>query len=190
MEPNLPQLIEQAYANGQRLVEGVKPAQHEQATCCDDWNVHELLNHMVGGATMFGHVARSGAMPNMPSGTRTDFVGTDPAASFAKAATECCAAWREREDMDAVVRMPFGELPARDAARISLLEATIHAWDLAQATGQPHGISDDLAEATLAVARGFVSDQAREAGAFKPVVDVPADAPAADRLAGFLGRQP
>jgi hypothetical protein len=59
--------------------------------------------------------------------------------------------------------------------------------DLAQATGQPADLPDDLAERSLAFARTQLTEQARP-GRFGPAQSVAEQAPAIERLAAFLGR--
>jgi uncharacterized protein (TIGR03086 family) len=74
---------------------------------------------------------------------------------------------------------------------VRIVELLGHGWDLARATGQPAGYPDGLVERTLAQARHGLADRPDGPGApFAAEVPVPAGAPAIDRLAGFLGRQP
>jgi uncharacterized protein (TIGR03086 family) len=65
----------------------------------------------------------------------------------------------------------------------------VHAWDLAKATGQDTDFAPDHCEAALAMSRHRMANMDRANMPFKDEAPVPADAPAADRLAGFLGRQ-
>jgi hypothetical protein len=60
---------------------------------------------------------------------------------------------------------------------------------LARATGQRGDFPDDVAERTLARSKRRLVTRPEGPGApFAAEVPVPADAPAVDRLAGFLGR--
>lgn len=62
-----------------------------------------------------------------------------------------------------------------------------HGWDLAQATGQPAGLPDDLAEQSLAFVRTQLTEQARP-GRFGPAQIATEQASAIERLVAFLGR--
>jgi len=69
------------------------------------------------------------------------------------------------------------------------VENLVHGWDLARATGQPGWIPDDVAGRALAWSREQLTSRPEGPGApFAAEVPVPPDAPAVDRLAGFLGR--
>src|SRR5262249_8682866 len=48
---------------------------------------------------------------------------------------------------------PHAPLPAATAAGAAALDAGVHAWDIAAATGQPSPLDDDLAAQLLPVAR-------------------------------------
>jgi uncharacterized protein (TIGR03086 family) len=71
-----------------------------------------------------------------------------------------------------------------------VVDLLTHGWDLARATGQPADFPEDVAERALAGARRALMSRPQGPGApFAAEVPVPADAPAVDRLAGFLGRE-
>jgi uncharacterized protein (TIGR03086 family) len=65
----------------------------------------------------------------------------------------------------------------------------VHSWDIARALGLDAAFDETLTEAMLALHRQTISDELR-AAFFAPIVPVPDDAPALDRLVGFLGRKP
>jgi uncharacterized protein (TIGR03086 family) len=69
-------------------------------------------------------------------------------------------------------------------------ELLIHGWDLARATGQPADLPEDLAEGALSMWRTRLADRPREGMPFAAPQPVADDAPAIDRLAAYLGRQP
>ena len=82
---------------------------------------------------------------------------------------------------------PVGVATGRDRLQVRLYDLLAHGWDLAQATGQPVELPNDLAEQSLAFARVQLSTQPRT-GRFEPAQPISDDAPAIDRLAAFLGR--
>lgn len=180
-------LLEKALGNNERLIAGLSAEQMERETPCSDWNVRELVNHMVGGAHMFGAAASRKAMTGEPP---ADLLGSDAVAAWRAAAAANLDGWRSPGAMEGTVTLPFGEIPAQAAAGINLLEACIHGWDLARASGQSFEADPDLVEAVMAVSSHLVTDESRQGGAFGPEVPVPAEAPAIERLVGFLGRKP
>ncbi len=68
-----------------------------------------------------------------------------------------------------------------------LYDLLAHGWDLAQATGQPVELPNDLAEQALAFARVQLSTQPRT-GRFDAAQTISDEAPAIDRVVAFLGR--
>ena len=74
---------------------------------------------------------------------------------------------------------------------MTLMEYLTHGWDLAVATGQRVPFTETEAETTLRRADGMLPSEYRGAGMpFGDVVPVPDDAPAVDRLVGYMGRDP
>ena len=99
------------------------------------------------------------------------------------------AAWLEPSAYDGTTMAGPVEMPAEVAALVALDEVTVHAWDLAVATGQHYAADPAAVEAC----HGFVSswtDAPRDGSLYGPEVDVPADAPTLDLLLGATGRDP
>ncbi|GAA3838635.1 hypothetical protein GCM10022226_71160 [Sphaerisporangium flaviroseum] len=69
--------------------------------------------------------------------------------------------------------LPHGDLPTPVAAVMCALDAAVHAWDIAIATGQPSPLDDELAGHLLAAAQGIV-EPLRQWGAYAPVVEAEA----------------
>ena len=72
---------------------------------------------------------------------------------------------------------------------LRIVEALVHGWDLARATGQPAEFPDDLPERELTFTRGKLADLPPDGRPFAPPRPVADDAPAIDRLAACLGRR-
>ena len=65
----------------------------------------------------------------------------------------------------------------------------MHSWDLARAGDQDPCLDEDQAAMMLAGMRP-IEAMLRDSGQYGPAVPVPDDAPAVDRLMGFVGRDP
>lgn len=65
----------------------------------------------------------------------------------------------------------------------------MHTWDLARATGQDDTLDASRCEAMLAGITAM-EEALRASGQYGTPVPVPDDAPAQDRLVGFIGRDP
>ncbi|PSR63783.1 TIGR03086 family protein, partial [Nocardia sp. MDA0666] len=82
-----------------------------------------------------------------------------------------------------------GALPTPVAAVMAALDAAVHAWDIAIATGRPSPLTDILATHLLTAATDLI-EPLRQWGAYAAVLDAePGDAPA-DTLLRYLGRNP
>jgi uncharacterized protein (TIGR03086 family) len=175
-------------ANGVFLevLRNVRPEQMSLPTPDDEWDVRDLINHVVLGNIWAAENVKTGNAPR-PSG---DVIGTGEAVEAYTASAEAMmAAFEEPGALGRMVAMPFGEMPAAGLAGFRFVDLIVHAWDLAKATGQETDLAPDLFEAALATSRQRMTGMDRTNMPFKEEVTVPADAPAADRLAGFLGRQ-
>ena len=177
--------LHEAFANTGRLVDGVSPDQWDAATPCTAWDLRALVNHLTWVVEMFGAAAKGDGPPHERG---SDVLGDDPAGAFHRAADTAIGAWRSRGTAGAL-RIPIGELPAQVALGINMTDVYVHGWDVARATGQDAKLDDRICAELLAFLPAAVPPGARER-AFGPIVDVPADAPASDRLLAYCGRVP
>jgi len=170
------------------VVRDVRADQLGRPTPCSEWNVQALMNHLIGSCRRF--VARAedrapGALePANPASCE------ETIEQLTTGVNAAAAAWRLPGALERTVQSPFGEVNGQFMANITLTEIVIHGWDLAKATGQQLPIDQALVEEMLAETKPNFPPQARQSGAFGPMVTPPANAPATDQLAAFLGRQP
>ncbi len=84
----------------------------------------------------------------------------------------------------------LGTQPLAEAVdRFWTTDVLLHTWDLATASGQDAGL-DEAECAQLLAGMQPVDEVLRTSGQYGPRVPVPDDAPAVDRLVGFIGRDP
>src|ERR1039457_2517517 len=139
-----------ALDQAQSVLSGVAPSQFSETTPCAKWNVKDLSNHMVGGAMMFGMITRGETMPEMTD--VPDFTSDDIVSTFDAARKSVLTAWEEPDVFEREMVFPFATLPAEMAARVQLIEAVLHTWTIAQATGQVDSLDGSLAETVLTFA--------------------------------------
>src|SRR5215212_9435931 len=168
------------------VLSNVRPEQMSLPTPDDEWDVRTLINHVVLGNTWSAENVKTGNAPR-PSG---DIIADrDPIEAYTVSADAMMASFEEPGALRRMVTMPFGEMPAAGLAGFRFVDLIVHAWDLAKATGQNTDLAPDLCEAALAMSQQRMANMDRANMPFKDEVAVSADAPAADQLAGFLGRQ-
>src|SRR5450631_2628105 len=87
------------------VINNVDAAQLAAATLCTEWTVKDLINHMVGGATMFAISAEEGSVPDDVLGRLMggDNVGNDPRRAWQTASTRAMAAFEPPGAMEKIV---------------------------------------------------------------------------------------
>jgi uncharacterized protein (TIGR03086 family) len=175
------------------LVRGVRDDQLTGPTPCPAYSVADLLDHVGGLSVAFASAARKDELEgHAPSadGSRLEEGFRD---RIAVALGELGEAWQDPAAYDGVTMAGPVEMPADQAALVALDEVTVHAWDLAVATGQPYPADPAAVAATRAFVAGFEPPSggaADDGGLFGPPVAVPPDASGLDQLIGATGRDP
>jgi uncharacterized protein (TIGR03086 family) len=159
-------------------------------TPCPDWSARRLLGHLLDGQHQVLAMV-TGAVPRSPV--------TDPAELDALAGDAPVATWRRTAaetvatlagvPPDTTVGTPLGSGTVAELLGIALVEPVVHGWDLAVATGQPAELDDEAVAALLPEVLAL-GRQLQASGMYRAAVDLPQDAPAADRLLAALGRDP
>jgi uncharacterized protein (TIGR03086 family) len=184
------EMLQQAFASTGSVLSNVKASQLDDPTPCASWTVRDLVNHIVGGTTYFAVTAETGDAPRGPG---TDHTAGDFKAEFDTGAKRAVAAFAADGALEQTLRLPFGELPGSIFVYIAATDTFTHGWDLAKATGQSTDLDPVLAQQLLDAVSGFLPDAMRGPDGKAPFglkVAVSSSAPAADRLAGFMGRTP
>lgn len=163
------------------VIAGVRPDQWMLATACPEWDVRQLVDHLVHGNWMFARAL--GETAAVRTGN-----SDDPLGDFRRSARALQAAFGSPGALDRIVTVPFGRVPGGVALHLRVTELLVHGWDIARATHQPIAVPEDLAQQELAFAQARLPEVPAGRRPFGPPQPVPADAPAIDRLAACLGR--
>ena len=166
------------------VIDQLVPEHRENPTPCTEWNVHDVIDHVVGGC----HMVASGLRGEAMADDETNHLADGPGKGWATAYAALTAA-ATPEVLAADHDMPFGRVTGEQAVSLITADAATHAWDIARGADVDFAMSDDMAEWVLATWRAVIGPDARP-GRFAAVVPVADDAPALDRLLGFTGRQP
>lgn len=179
-------LLESATAAVQTIVDRVRPDQLGLPTPCTEWTVRDLINHLdKGNEWAVANLAGGGGAVPRPEG---DHLGDDPARAFADSSARMVAAFRVPGALAKMLTLPFGQMPGAAFAGMRAVDTLVHGWDIATAAGQPTNFAPELNEVALAMAKRTLAGRPRAGSPFAPEQPVADDAPAADRLAAFLGR--
>lgn len=170
------------------IVAAASPADYHLPTPCPEWNVEQLINHMIGALIMFRDVGVDGQAD--PALFTRDLIAGDAAASLAATGAAAVQAWSGEGQLDGTAKLPFGDFPAAFALQLPAMDMVVHGWDLATATGQHVDWSPELIADTLAFTQATFTTREFRGDDFAPSVEVAADADDITRLVAFLGRQP
>jgi uncharacterized protein (TIGR03086 family) len=171
------------------LVAGVDPRSWSEPTPCADWNVGELLNHVVSGNWWAAELASGATIDGVGSRLDGDQLGDDPADAYDRSAEAAAAAFEVPGALEAPCAVSYGPVPGSVYAGHRFIDVLIHGWDLAVATGQDRTLDPGLVDACW----GAVEPQAellRGSGMFGGDVAFPPDADPQTRLLAALGRRP
>lgn len=153
-------------------------------TPCPDWTVRRLVDHLIGMNRVFAALLSDEPPPPPPA---ADHIDNDPVGTYRDSAAMLLAAFEQPGVLERTYRGPLGAVTGAERLQIRLYDLLDHGWDLAQATGQPVELPDDVAEQSLEFVRIKLTEKARP-GRFGPTQMVADDAPAIERLVAFLGR--
>jgi uncharacterized protein (TIGR03086 family) len=167
------------------LIGGVRESQWTDPTPCSEWNVRDLVNHVIIGNRWFASALAGQPAPTPPVSAPAD---VDLAGAYRDSAAALSIAFARPGVMDEVITVPFGPVPGRVALHLRSTETLVHGWDLARATGQSAEFPEDLAAEELVFSRGMLARIPPDRLPMAPPQPVPDDASAIDRLAACLGR--
>ena len=157
-------------------------------TPCADWNVTQVLQHAAGDqlayASKVADAPGPDANPFEPSGQ----LESTPAELLEPALDATAEAFGSVESgaQDVPVPLPPFSLPAELAVGAAALDAAIHAWDIATATGQPSPVDSSMAVQLRPVAESIV--EPLRGFAYAAAIEPAAGADDLTSLLNYLGR--
>ncbi len=129
-------------------------------TPCTEWNLGELLAHMVGQHVGFARVVRDGQAPQH---------AYDPVActttSWTASVTELVDAFAAADLNTRVVEIeldPVRPLPIAFLVAAQYLDTVVHTWDVAATLGELYSPPDDVAETIWQMANRIPDDDRRQ----------------------------
>jgi uncharacterized protein (TIGR03086 family) len=166
----------------------VTEADLRRPTPCADWDLGQLLDHMVGQHAGFATVVRDGAAD-------ADAYRPQPftAASWRRSVEDLLAAFAGADLTAEVVEVelhPTRPLPIAVLVQAQLLDTVVHTWDVAAALGERFDPGPDVAAAVEAIAAPIPDDARRDAPGAAFAHAVPTGDAIWDRTLGLLGRDP
>jgi len=169
----------EALVVAQRVVGDIARSQFELPTPCDEWNVRQVLEHIIGG---------NRRIAGDPPAVGEDVIGDDLPAAYAGSASGSLVAFSADGAMDRLFMLSIGEVPGSLAVLARSTDQLAHAWDLARATGVSTDLAPELYVTALDVLHERFATRGRNYKTYAEEKVPPEDATAADRFAAFAGR--
>jgi len=160
-------------------------------TPCTAWTVGQVLLHAAGDQHAWAIAVGKGSTPTYNPFDPPQALASEAAALVSSGIEEAHTAWAAVDPDAGEVGTPLPPvptLPAQLAAAACALDAAVHAWDVAVATGQPSPLSVELAEQLLPAARA-TADPLRGFAYAAALSAEPGD-DAVATLLRYLGRDP
>ncbi|MEM7286985.1 MAG: TIGR03086 family metal-binding protein [Actinomycetota bacterium] len=193
--------FDRAITVAEGIIVAVHPDQLTDPTPCTEMDVRTLLAHLVG---VLDRVAALGNDEDPFAVAETPVADDAWARTWTRSQRRTSDAWSDDTKLERTITLPWLEGTGADVLASYLAELTVHTWDLATATGQDPDWDETVVAAALAAPQILPGENRRELFAaiasasgldevpepFAEVVEVPADAPAIDRLVAWYGRDP
>ena len=170
-------------------VDAIGDGQWGDPTPCADWNVRELVNHVVGEDRWTAPLLGGSTVAEVGDRFDGDLLGADPVGSATDAAAEAVAAVGHHVPTGGTVQLSYGEEHMAEYVHQLAADHLVHAWDVAAATGGDRSLDTELVDA---VADWFAGreEMYRNAGIIGERVGTGDDDDATARLVGAFGRDP
>ena len=168
-------------------VRAVGDDQWELPTPCSDWNVRQLVNHLVYEDRWTVPLMEGTTLAEVGDRYEGDLLGDEPRKAWAESSAEAVAAVQADGAIERTVDLSSGPTPATEYVSQLFADHLVHAWDLARAVGAEERLDPELVDAC---ASWFASMEElyRSIGAVGPRPDVPAGADAQTALLAAFGR--
>ncbi|WP_051166328.1 TIGR03086 family metal-binding protein [Amycolatopsis orientalis] len=127
----------------QRL-RSVRADQWTAPTPCAEWNVRQLVNHMVRGNLNYVDLLAGGTREEFLRMRDADALGDDPLTAYLASVQLVAAAFGRPGALDEVLDYPLGKVTGRQALAVRATDSAMHAWDLARASGVDDRLDPDL----------------------------------------------
>ncbi|MFD8620422.1 TIGR03086 family metal-binding protein [Streptomyces sp. NPDC059513] len=184
MTQKISELLEAAAGRALPVVRGIDDGQLGLRTPCAEYDVRALVNHLFQVVVNFQALA---AREEVDFSQEPEFVTGGWRTGFGVETARLVAAW----DAPGAEEGTTGQmgLPARTVGLMVLGDLTVHAWDLARATGAEFVPDLDVVE-EVGPGLAALAPQAREMKVFGEPFPVGEGATAFERVLAVTGRDP
>ena len=186
--PTTGDLYIRAMGSTRVYVDGVRPDQWHGPTPCSEWDVKQVVNHIIGENLWAAELFQGKTIGEVGSRLDGDLARSDPGRAYAASVEAATPVVSAPGAMETICRLSFGDFSGSDYAAQLFMDLLVHGWDIARATGQDSRLDPGLVQACLPIAQ-HITSQFRSAGVFGENLSVSPDADPQTKLLALVGRR-
>jgi uncharacterized protein (TIGR03086 family) len=184
----LPERFKQASAHFDELVGQIGDDQWSNPTPCSDWNVRQLLRHLVYEDLWAPPLFDGETIESVGDRFEGDILGNDPKGAWQQARREADSVIEANGAMERTVHLSWGDEKGEEYTTQLLLDHLVHGWDLARGIGADDRMDPVLVEEVYAVWKQR-EELIRGAGVFGDQQPISGDADTQTKLLALFGRK-
>jgi uncharacterized protein (TIGR03086 family) len=185
---NTTELFTRSVEEFDRRVKLVQDDQWELPTPCSEWNVRDLVNHMVYEDKWAPPLFQGETIADVGDAFDGDLLGDDPVGVWQVASAEARAAINEPGALEKTVHVSFGDIPGDMYAQQLFSDHLIHAWDLARGIGDVDKLDAELVAVCYAALKP-IEDALKASGIYGEKIEPPEGADTQTKLLAVVGRR-
>jgi uncharacterized protein (TIGR03086 family) len=167
-----------------RRLEAVAPSDWARSTPCAEWDVRQVVNHVVGQEFRMTALLLGGGLAQYVQTREDDWLGDDPMAAWKQGSAELDSALEDREALGRLVEYRDGPVTGEVLMKVRIFDMAVHAWDLAKGIGADERLDPGLVGWSLDALDGPLAFLWGSPRAASP------DASPQERLLRHCGREP
>jgi uncharacterized protein (TIGR03086 family) len=170
------------YAKGldsaRKFIEGMGDVNMNAPTPCSEWNVRELIQHVLYGTVWIEDIFEGKTVEGVGNKYDGDLIGDNPLSAYDDAVKRAKRAIAGPLAMEQVCHLRGGDVSGADYLTSMFTDTLVHSWDLAKATCQDPALDAEMIaicydlvkkheerfRANHAFGEGRVADPGEEAG--------------------------
>lgn len=164
----------------------LSPEQLNRSSNCPGWTVKDLANHVIGGTHRYGLLLQGAHEDHLTATRSHDYVGEDAAAALDEHVGDLRRLFGEPGALERCVAHRAGIVTGAELLGMSVIEQTLHAWDIAVSVHGDTCLDESLCEYVLDLWTGSI-DRLRELGFYGASTAV-SEGSSQSRLLAYAGR--
>ena len=169
-------------------VEQIRDDQWELPTPCSEWNVRDLVGHLVYENRWVKPLMDGQTIEQVGDKFEGDLLADDPVGAWRGAAAEAVESVDKEGAIQRTVHLSYGERPAEEYLLELLNDHVIHAWDLARGIYADDKLDPELVDMLYERAKPR-EKELKASGLFGDKVEVTEDSDTQTKLLAVMGRE-